>query len=158
MMNRRKYLRIFTFVACMMIFAGKGRADDAAKNSAEDRKRAVQAMYDDMASLPLHKIYVVDFVDASGKRTALGCYLAATFSKLFADDAKAPAILSRIEAHKYLKRNGWTDSELSNPEVASKLGSEFAVDGILSAVVSTNQDNYIVDFAVHDLFGRELFR
>jgi len=32
------------------------------------------------------------------------------------------------------------------------------VDGILSGVVSTNQDIYIVDFAVHDLPGRELFR
>ena len=32
------------------------------------------------------------------------------------------------------------------------------MDGILSGVVSTNQDMYIVDFTAHDLSGRELFR
>ena len=123
-----------------MIFAGKGRAEDAAKNSGEHRKRAAQAMYDGMATLPLQKVYVADFVDASGKRSVFGCYLAATFSKLFADDAKAPAVLSRAKTKKYLKRTGWTDSDLSRPEIASKLASEFAVDDILSGVVSTNRD------------------
>src|SRR5277367_754586 len=156
-MNRCKGLRILTIVLCLMIFAGNGRADDAARASAENRKHAAHAMYDELASLPLRKIYVADFVDASGKRTGLGCYLAATFSKLLSDDAKTLAILSRIEAHKYLKRSGWTESDLSKPEVASKLASEFAVDGILSAVVSLNQDIYIIDFTARDLSGKELF-
>jgi hypothetical protein len=125
-MTCRSYFRLLVFVAGLMIFAKAGWPDDAVKNSVEDQKRAAQAIYDDLAKLPLRKIYVADFVDADGKRTGTGCYLAATFSKLFAGKTKGLAIQRRVDAHKYLKRNGWTDNDLSNRDVVSKLASESA--------------------------------
>jgi TonB family protein len=131
-----------------------GRADDSIKK----RKPAAQQMSKDLARLALHKVYVPDFVDTSGKRTALGCFFGASFSKLIGENAKNFAIISRIDVNRYLDKNGWSDSDLSNADVMSKLASEFSLDGILSGMISSDHGTYTIDFTVRDVSGRELFR
>ena len=153
-MNCRRYLGLLTLVACFLAIAGTARADDPAS---EDQQRTARQMYNELAK-SLHKIYLPDFVDADGKRTGASCFLAATFSKLLADDAKDLAVLARVDAHDYLKKNGWSDADLANHDVASKLAAEFGVDGILSGVFSTAGDSYTLDFTARDLSGKALFR
>ena len=72
-----------------------------------------------------------DFADASRGYTMLARFLAATFSKFMTDDADGLAILNRSEAHKFLDKNGWTDSDLSRPEVISQFAAAFSVDEII---------------------------
>jgi len=115
-------------------------------------------MSKDLARLALHKVYVSDFADTSGKRTALGCFFGASFSKLIGENAKNFAIISRIDVHRYLDKNGWSDTDLSKADVMSKLASEFSLDAILSGVISADRESYTIDFTVRDLSDKELFR
>ncbi|MGA2420733.1 MAG: hypothetical protein ABSG69_11660 [Candidatus Acidiferrum sp.] len=84
--------------------------------------------------------------------------MAATFSRLLADNAKEPAILNRVDVHIYLEKNGWNDADLANQDIASKLGTEFGGDGILSGVLSIAGDSYTLDFTARHLAGKALFR
>jgi hypothetical protein len=127
-------------------------------SASDDRKRAARQIYADIAKLPLHRVYVPDFVDSSGKRSPLAYYLAATFSQALVDDAKEVGIVSRVEAHKYLGKSGWTDGDLADREVLAKFAAEFSLDGILSGSLTTEQKFYTIDFSVHDLAGKELLR
>jgi TonB family protein len=155
MTNYRGYFRLLALATGILAFAGRAGADDPAST---DQQRAAREMYNALAKLSLHKIYVPDFVDTEGKRTGASYYLAATFSKLLADDAKELAVLGRVDAHDYLKKNGWSDADLANHDVASNLAAEFGVDGILSGVFSTAGDSYTLDFTARDLSGKALFR
>jgi TonB family protein len=153
-MERGRSLRVLVFVACLLTLVGAGRAD----NSVKKRNSAARQMDKDLTRLALHKVYVPDFVDTSGRRTGLGCYFGAVFSKLIGENAKNFTIVSRIDVHRYLDKNGLSDSDLSNADVVSKLVSEFSLDGILSGTISTDKDTYTIDFTVRDLSGKEMFR
>jgi TonB family protein len=153
-MDRGRSLGVLVFVACLLTFLGAGRADDSFKK----RRPAARQMSKDLARLALRKVYVPDFVDTSGTRTAVGCFFGASFSKLIGENAKNFAIISRIDVHRYLDKNGWSDSDLSNADVLSKLVSEFRLDGVLSGMISNDQDTYTIDFTVRDVSGKELFR
>jgi len=157
MTSHRGYFRLLAFVVCFLAFAGWAGAEDQA-SAYKDQQRAAREMYKALAKLSLHKIYVPDFVQLDGKRTGASCFLAATFSKYLMDDAKELAVLNRVEAHDYLKKNGWSDTDLANQDIASKLGTELGVDGILSGVLSIAGDSYTLDFAARDLSGKALFR
>jgi len=153
-MDCRGSLPVLVFVACLLTVPGAGRAHDSSKS----RKPAAQQLSNDLARLALHKVYVPDFLDTSGKQTVLGCFFGASFSKLIDENAKTFAIASRIEVHRYLAKNGWGDSDLSNTDVLSKLASEFSLDGILLGVISSDKGAYTIDFAIHDVAGKELLR
>lgn len=127
---RCRSLLIVATLTCFAMFTTIARPNDAADGS-KARKREASELTQHLANLHLHRIYVSDFADASRGYTMLARFLAATFSKFMTDDADGLAILNRSEAHKFLDKNGWTDSDLSRPEVISQFAAAFSVDEII---------------------------
>ncbi len=153
-MDRRLCFRVLVFVACLLTLVSIGRAEDSSKK----RKAAARQMSKDLSRLDLHKVYVPDFVDILGRRTAAGCYFGAAFSKLLAENAKNFVVIGRIDVHRYLEKNGWSDTDLSKADVMSKLVTEFSLGAVLSGVISADRDSYTIDFTVRDLSGKESLR
>jgi TonB family protein len=146
-------VRGLVVLACVLALAGTARADVV-----ENRKAFAQQLTKDIARSGLHKIYIPDFTDSSGKQSALGQWFAGTFSQLLSDDAKSFAVISRVDVHRYLAKSGWTDRDLSTADVLAKLASGFGPDAILWGTISVNQDVATIDLTIRDPLGKELFR
>ncbi len=148
-------IRVSVLIACLLTLTGIVRAND---DLAKKRKSAAQQMVKDIGRLALHKIYVPNFSDTSGRQSDAGFYFAASFSNLLSEKQEGFVVISRIDAHRYLHKSGWTDSDLSNAGVLSKLISEFGPDGILWGTVSSSQNEFTIDFTLCDPLGKELLR
>lgn len=120
------------------------------------REAAAKQFADRIANLTIRKIYVPDFEIDSGKRDPLGCWLAANFSKLLSENARGFAVVNRAQAHNYLDKRGWTDSDLSKANTLSEWASAFGPDAILWGTVLLREDTYTIDFDVRNLLGEEL--
>src|SRR5579863_2584991 len=66
------------------------------------RKPTAEQISTEITRLSLRRVYVSDFLDSSGQRTAPGAYFAAAFSKLLRQPARDFTIISRFNAHKFL--------------------------------------------------------
>jgi TonB family protein len=147
-------VRGLVFLGCILVLAGWARADDVS----DKRKAAAQQLATDIARSAVHRIYVPDFRDASGREVVLWRFFAATFSELLSDNTKNFAVVSRIDAHRYLAKSGRTDRDFSTPEVLAKFASDLGPDGILWGRVSLGQDSITIDFILRDPLGKELLR
>lgn len=74
------------------------------------------------------------------------CFPISNFSKLIADDAKEFTVAERVAAHRFLQKNGWTDCDLSRPEVLKKLSIELSTDSIFWGAISANKNSYSIEF------------
>jgi TonB family protein len=126
--------------------------------NAEKRKSAAHDMAKEFSRLRVQKIYVPDLCESSSRPSGLGAYFAATFSDLLAHKPKEFVVVSRIDAHRFLQTNHWTDCDLTNPEVLLKLSSEFGLDSILVGILSRSNDHFSIEFVLRDLSSKELFR
>ena len=122
------------------------------------RKPTADQISSEITRLALRRVYVSDFLDASGQRTPTGAYFAAAFSKLLREPPRDFAIVSRFNAHKFLDNSGWTDQNLSNPDVLAKFTSTFNPDAFLSGTIVPGNHSVSVDLILTDLAGKELFR
>jgi hypothetical protein len=141
------------FMGSILLVAGLAQADELS----DKRKAAAQLLATEIARSTVHRIYVPDFTDASGSETIPWRFFAATFSELLSDNSTF-AVLSRIDAHRYLVKSGHTDRDLSTAEVLAKFASDLGTDGILWGKVSLNQDSLTIDFILRDPLGKELLR
>jgi hypothetical protein len=121
-------------------------------------KPTADQLSSEIARLSLRRVYVSDFLDASGQRTPTGAYFAAAFSKLLRQPPHDFTIISRFNAHKFLDDSGWTDRDLSNPGVLAKFTSAFNPDAFLSGTVVPDNRSVSIDLVLTDLAGKELFR
>jgi TonB family protein len=146
-------VRGLVVLVCVLALARTARPDDL-----EKRKAFAQQLTRNIARSGLHKIYLPDFTDTSGRQIILGRFFAGTLSKLVDDNPRDFAVISRINVHRYLAKSGWTDRDLSTADVFAKVASEFSPDAIVWGSVSVNQDVATIDLIVRDPLGKELFR
>jgi TonB family protein len=140
-------------LVCVLALTATAKADDV-----EKRKAFAQQLTKDIARSGLRKIYVTDFTDSSGKQAALDRWFAGTFSQLLSDNAKGFVVISRVDVHRYLAKGGWTDRDLSTPDVLGKLVSGFDPDAIVWGTVSVNQHAATISLILRDPLGKELSR
>lgn len=146
--------RSLALILILLSIPTNARAADNVKN----RESAAKYMAKAFSTVGIHRMYVPDFCDGSSRPDAHGAFFAATFSDLLAKRAKGFALVSRIDAHRFLQQNNLTDCDLSRPEILSKFSSEFSVDSILSASVLLTENSYSMNFVLRDLAGTELSR
>jgi TonB family protein len=120
------------------------------------RKSTTQQMKKEFSRLGIHKLYIPDFCD-SGRVNGPGALFASIFS-LWLKDAKDFTVLSRVDVHRFLIENHWTDCDLSNPDALLKLSKEFGVDSILAGRLVPVNKSFSIDFVLRDLSGKELTR
>jgi TonB family protein len=149
-------LKKFVILVCLAcVFASNGSAET---DNRKTRKKFARQLQQNISGLALHKVYVPDFTDPSGKQNLLGRFYAASFSKLLSDDSKAFSVVQRNNAHRLLSESGWTDRDLAKSDVLAKVVSEFHPDAILWGTLSTNGDKLTIDFVARDPSDKELFR
>jgi TonB family protein len=146
-------VRGLVVLACVLAFARTARPDDL-----EKRKAFALQLIRNIERSGLHKIYLPDFTDTSGRQIILGRFFAGTFSTLLDDNPRDFAVIRRNSVHRYLAKSGWADHNLSTADVFAKLASEFSPDAIVWGSVSVNQDVATIDLIVRDPLGKELFR
>jgi len=129
-----------------------------AENVPDLRKSSVGQMVKEFSRLGVHRMYVPDFCDAASRPNDRGAFYAAGFSDLFTHKAKAFAVVSRVDVHRFLLKNNLTDCDLQRPAVLSEVSSEFSVDSVLSATLSADNNTCRLDFVLKDLSGKELSR
>jgi TonB family protein len=122
------------------------------------RKPTAEQISSEITRLSLRRVYVSDFLDSSCQRTPAGAYFAAAFSKLLRQPPHDFTIISRFNAHKFLDDSGWTDRDLSNPDVFAKFNAAFNPDAFLSGTVVPGNHSVSIDLVLTDLAGKELFR
>jgi TonB family protein len=122
------------------------------------RKPTAEQISSEITRLALRRVYVSDFLDTSGQRIPTGTYFAAAFSKLLRQPAHDFTIISRFNVHKFLNDSGWTDRDLSNPDVFAKFTAAFNPDAFLSGTIVPGNHAVSMDLALTDLAGKELFR
>jgi len=83
----------------------------------KDRKNVSSRIAGEIARLPLHKIYVSDFLDVLDTRTDKGCYFSSVFSTLLKEQAKNFENLSRVDMQKFLVTGGLSATNLHNPNL-----------------------------------------
>jgi TonB family protein len=130
----------------------------ASEGPGDTRKSAARLMVKEFSRLRIHKLYVPDFCGGSSHPNPHGAFFAAEFSKLLTETAKNFVVQSRVEAHRFLVQSRLTDCDLIQPEVLSKLSSNFGMDCLLSADRSADKNSYTMDFVLRDLSGKELSR
>ena len=145
-------VRGILLLSVILALAGGLRADVV-----ENRKAFALQLTKDISRLGLREVYIPDFTDSSGKQLILGRFFAGTFSQLLSENAKGFAVTNRVEVHRYLKKKGWTDHDLSSPDARAKLAAEFAPDAILWGTFSANQDVATIDLVARDPNDKELF-
>jgi TonB family protein len=145
--------RFLIFLVGVLALAGGVRSDEF-----EKRKIFAQQLSKDIAQSGLRKIYIPDFTDSSGRQVAFGWYFAADFSSLLNDDPNGFAVVSRVDAHRYLGKIARSDHDLSTPSILAKLVSEFGLDAILWGSVSVNQEVATINLTMRDPSGKELFQ
>lgn len=126
------------------------------KDISETRKSTAQQMKKDFSSLGIHKLYVPDFCNSSNTSGA-GALFASVFSHSLTD-SKDFTVLSRVEAHRFLIQNHWTDCDLSNPDILQKFSSAFGIDSILAGSLVSDNESFSINFVLHDLSGKDLYR
>ena len=122
------------------------------------RKPTAEQISSEITRLALRRVYVSDFLDPSGQRTPTGAYFAAAFSKLLRQPAHDFNIISRFNAHKFLDDSGWTDRDISNPDVLAKFTTEFNPDAFVSGTVVPGNHSVSIDLVLTDLSRKELLR
>ena len=111
-----------------------------------------------LSGLNVHKMYVPDFSAPGDSVTPQGVFFAATFSQQFSEDIKGIEVLSRAEAHSFLQKNNWADSDLTRPDVLAQFSSQFQCNVLLHGNISWPDQNYTIEFIAQDSAGKELFR
>jgi len=95
-----------------------------------------------------------------------GAYFAANFAQLLGRDSKSFTVLSRVDAHRYLVENHWTDCDLARPEILQKFVDALDVDALLAGNVQSEKNYFHIDLILRDVSGKarihcvyeELFR
>jgi hypothetical protein len=149
-------MRRYAAVVILSLVCAATKATSA--DSFGNRKMFAQQISMEISHLGLHMVYVPDFCDSSQRPDGAGAYFAANFSKLIADNTTEFTVADRIAAHRFLQRNGWTDCDLSRPEVLKKLSSEFNTDSILWGTISSDNNSYSMQFSLRDPVAKELFQ
>ncbi len=128
----------------------------SANDPSDTQKLAAREFCQSLAKIPVHKLYVANFLDSSKKSSALGRYVAASYSKMLSDQTKEVTFVNRADAQTILDDNKWLDGDLLNPKTAKEFAAEAGVDAVVWGVIETGTTDYTVDLTVRDPSGRDL--
>jgi hypothetical protein len=124
----------------------------------KERRKSSEHIAKEITRLQLHKIYVSDFLEASGVRTDKGCYFASVFSTNLKEQSKGVELLNRIDAQKFLDTAGISASDLQKAEALSKMSTSSGIDAILLGTLILSKDVATLDLFLRDArSGRELY-
>jgi TonB family protein len=101
-----------------------------------NRKAAAKSLAEEIERAQFQKIYVADFLDASGARTEKGCFFASSFSTLLSKESSKFEVVNRIKAQKELNELQISALDLARPELLSKAAAALGVDAILFGTVA----------------------
>lgn len=119
------------------------------------RTPIAQTVADGASHLGFHKVYVPDFCDSNSRPDGPGAYFAAGFSYLLEHNAKDFSVVSRVDAHRFLLENHWTDCDLTRREVVQKFVDAMGADAFLTGSVTSEKDYFHVDLVLRDASGKE---
>jgi len=151
---QRPFLKVVMSVAGLLVTAVTVDADHP--QTAD--QFAQQELAKKVVGANLHKICLPDFIDHSGGPSLLGQHIAAILSNLLAKKAKGFTVVSRLEIHKYLARNGWADHDLTSAGVRARFISDFQTDAILWGTISVDHGFMILELSARDPSWSEIFR
>src|ERR1700730_17628885 len=144
-------LRGVMLLACVLAFAQEANA------TVVDARRAfVQEPAKDVTRSKVHRVYVADFTDESGRFSNLGRFFAATLAGMLGEDAMGFVVVDRVQVRRNVSKSGRTDQELAGSDVLAKLVSDIGADGILWGKVSVNQNVATINLVMRDPLGKEL--
>jgi hypothetical protein len=122
--------------------------------TSDNRVSMSNKMADAMSHFGVHTLYVPDFCDSNSQPNGPGGYFAAVFSMFIQKNTKDFTVLNRIDAHRFLLKNQWTDCDLVKPEVLPKFTAALGVDAILTGAVAPQKSYFFVDLILRDSSGR----
>jgi TonB family protein len=125
---------------------------------AAQRDAFAQTLAADLFHMPIHKLYVPDPCDSTSHPIPTSAYFAAAFSELLTDHANHFTVLDRIDAHRFLLQNRWTDCDLERPEILQQFAAKFGIDSLLAATLTPDPDSYALQFMLTSLSGKPLHR
>lgn len=144
---------LLALAAALCMLSGTGLGDEK-----KERRKSSEHIAEEITRLQLHKIYVSDFLEASGVRTDKGCYFASVFSTNLKEQSKGFEVLNRIDAQKFLDTAGISASDLQKAEVLSKISASSGIDAILLGTLILSKDVAVMDLSLRDApSGRELY-
>jgi hypothetical protein len=114
-------------------------------------------MAKDFSHLGLHRLYVPDFCDSCFRPDGLSSLFAFIFSSQLEKNTQDFGMLSRVEAHRFLLSNQWTDCDLMKPAILTKFAAALDADSLLFVRVSSDNRSFSVDFSFRDITGKELW-
>lgn len=116
----------------------------------KDRKAAATYLAKEIEQAQFHKVYVADFLDASGVRTEKGCYFASDFSTKLAKDAGHFEVVNRLQAQKQLNELHISARDLQQPETLSKAAQVLGADAVLVGTAKVTATDADLLFSLRD--------
>jgi TonB family protein len=119
----------------------------------DTRASIAQELADSISHLAVHALYVPDFCDSDSRPNGPGAYFAAIFSAMLQKRGKDFTVLNRVESHRFLLQNHWTDCDLSKPEILQQSFAAFGADAVLTGLVTSEKNYFNVDLILRDSSG-----
>jgi TonB family protein len=102
-----------------------------------------QQLADDIAKANVRSVIVADFLDPLGKPSTLGWYLADELSENWLANKQKFRVLDRSEL-----KDTKVESEDLSAEMVKRLGSVWGVDAIVTGVVETSAEHFLVSTSI----------
>jgi len=122
----------------------------------KERKKAAKSLAQEIERAQFHKVYVPDFLDASGTRTEQGCYFASAYSTLLSKDPHGFEVVNRIQAQKQLDALRISSQDLVKPELLSKAAQALGADAVLVGTATISPKDASLLFSLRNSSGKEV--
>ena len=120
------------------------------------RKAAAKKLAAEIEQAQLHRVYVSDFLDASGVRSEKGCYFASSFSTMLSKDRHNFEVLNRIQAQKQLDALHISSQDLLKPDLLSKAAQALGADAVLLGTAAITPTDANLSLSLRDSSGKEV--
>lgn len=155
--DMRTLLNRVTFLFALLAFSSS-LAVLASPNVEGQRKDAAKSLAREIQQAHFQKVYVADFLDASGIRNERGCFFSSVFSTLLTESGQGLTVVNRIEAQKKLDELHISAQDFQQPEILAKAATAIGADSVLTGSASISSTDARLSLSLRDaVSGEEIF-
>jgi len=151
--SRQGIFQVSTLLLVVFVFSSVVQA-----SVNEDRDRTAKKWAAEIRRAGIHKIYVADFLNSSGRREFGGCYFASVFSTKIASHSNEFEVVNRIRAQKVLAELNISAENLHTPDAVANLSRALGIDGLLLGTVIVSDKEIKITLSLRDVASNKEVR
>lgn len=120
------------------------------------RKDAAKSLAREIQQAHFQKVYVADFLDASGIRNERGCFFSSVFSTILTESGQGFSVVNRIGAQKKLDELHISAQDFLQPDMLAKAATAIGADAVVVGSASISTKDARLSLSLRDASGKEV--